>query len=425
MQITQASTAQLTELANQLNAEYQQLKDQHLSLDLTRGKPCSEQLDLSNALDGILNGDYQSLDTDTRNYGGLWGISEARQLGAELLGSTVENTMAAGNSSLSLMYLVQLNQYLYGCRGDESAWKHLKSPKMLCPVPGYDRHFAISENLGIEMINVSMTEHGPDMDQVERLIRDDNEIVGMWCVPKYSNPTGVVYSEETVDRIAALGKFAQPSFRVMWDNAYAVHDLVDEPPVLSSIVERCKVHGTEDSVWQFASTSKITFAGAGVSFISSSLGNLKNFEQLLSTTTIGADKINQLRTLTFIPDMPAMQQHMQKHCALLKPKFDLVLAHLALELNDDFATWTQPQGGYFVSLDTQPQLAKQVIQMAQDAGVKLTNAGATFPYGKDPENANIRIAPSFPPLDELSQAMQVLTTCIKLATVQQLLNKAA
>ncbi|PWQ92537.1 aminotransferase class I/II-fold pyridoxal phosphate-dependent enzyme [Leucothrix pacifica] len=421
MDIKQASPDQLIEFEQQLSAEYYELQAQNLSLNLTRGKPSAEQLTLSDALDGILNGNYQEETTDTRNYGGLRGIMGARQLGADLMGTDVENTMAAGNSSLSLMYMVQLNQYLYGCCGEASAWKHLTAPKMLCPVPGYDRHFSISENLGIEMINVPMTNQGPDMDEVEHLLQSDDEIIGMWCVPKYSNPTGTVYSDETVDRIAALGKIAHPSFRVMWDNAYAVHDLVAEAPILANITERCKAHGTEDSVWQFASTSKITFAGAGVSFLHSSAENMGNFEQLLGVTTIGADKVNQLRTTQLIPDMQAMYLHMQKHRKILAPKFDIVLSHLANDLGHDFAKWTKPQGGYFVSLDVKQGLAKTVVELADACGVKLTSAGAPFPYGKDPDDTNIRIAPSFPPLQELEQAMKVLTTCVKLATVRQLL----
>ena len=420
MQISQAITEQLLQLEQQFSADYEQLKAQHLTLDLTRGKPSAEQLDLSNSLDGILEGEFKAGNEDTRNYGGLQGIQSARQLGADLLGTEVTNTLAAGNSSLSLMYLVQLHHYNYGCRGDSSAWKKLKAPKMLCPVPGYDRHFSISENFGIEMVNVAMTDAGPDMDEVERLIKADNDIIGMWCVPKYSNPTGTVYSDETVDRIAALGNIANPHFKVMCDNAYSVHDLVDQPPQLANILGRCKMHGTEDSVWQFASTSKITFAGAGVSFFSSSVDNIQSFERLLSVMTIGSDKVNQLRTVTLLPDMAAMQDHMKKHRDILAPKFEVVLAQLAAEL-DDYAQWTKPLGGYFVSLDTRPGLAKIVIALASEAGVKLTGAGAPFPYGKDPDDCNIRIAPSFPPVPELEQAIKVLTTCVKLATVRQLL----
>ena len=420
MQISQATPEQLQQLEQQFAAEYQQLKDQNLSLDLTRGKPSAEQLDLSNALDGILDGEFKVSKEDTRNYGGLQGIQSARQLGADLLGSDVANTLAAGNSSLSLMYLVQLHHFIYGCRGESSAWEKLKAPKMLCPVPGYDRHFSISENFGIEMVNVAMTDTGPDMDEVERLIKADSDIIGMWCVPKYSNPTGTVYSDETVDRIAALGKIANPHFKVMWDNAYSVHDLVDEPPVLANILERCKAHNTEDCVWQFASTSKITFAGAGVSFISSSEANMQYFERLLSVMTIGSDKVNQLRTVTLLPDMAAMLGHMKKHREILAPKFEVVLKQLSEELGE-YAQWTKPQGGYFVSLDTRPGLAKEVIELASEAGVKLTGAGAPFPYGKDPDNSNIRIAPSFPPVPELEQAIKVLTTCVKLATIRQML----
>lgn len=419
MQITQASSDTLRHFEQQLNSEYQQLCSQQLNLDLTRGKPSSEQLDLSDALDGILQGNYQADDGDTRNYGGLEGIHQARQLGADMLGTDLDNTLAEGNSSLSLMHMVQLHHYLYGCRGESSAWKNMQAPKMLCPVPGYDRHFSITESFGIDMVNVPMLSDGPDMDVVERLIREDPEIIGIWCVPKYSNPTGAVYSDEVVDRVAALGNIAHSSFRVMWDNAYSVHDLVEAAPVLSNIWERCQAHGTENSVWQFASTSKITYAGAGVSFVSSSRNNLDHFEQLLSVTTIGGDKVNQLRTVKLLPDLQAMQAHMKKHRELLRPRFDVVLKALNEQLGHDFGHWTTPLGGYFISLDIQPGLAKTVIDLCANAGVKVTAAGAPFPYGKDPGDSNIRIAPSFPPIPELEQAMEVLICSIKLATIRQ------
>ena len=419
MQLTQATPAQLREFEQTLSQQYAELQAQGLKLDLTRGKPSAQQLDLADALDGILAGDYQAPDADTRNYGGLRGILSARELGAELLGTDVKNTLAGGSSSLTLMFMVLLNQYQFGCRDEASAWRHLKAPKMLCPVPGYDRHFSITEKLGIEMINVTMNDDGPDMDQVEALIKADDEIIGMWCVPKYSNPTGTVYSDAVVDRIAKLGLIANPSFRVMWDNAYAVHDLVENPPELSNITERCAAHGTQDSVWQFASTSKITFASAGISFFASSEANVLNFEKLYGVSTIGPDKVNQLRTIKLLPDLASMKAHMQKHSAILKPRFDAVLEALDNELGKEFGTWTRPQGGYFVSLDTKPGLAKNVVELADAAGVKLTAAGAPFPYGKDPENCNIRISPSFPPLHELETAMKVLVTCVKLATIRQ------
>ncbi|RVU86239.1 aminotransferase class I/II-fold pyridoxal phosphate-dependent enzyme [Leucothrix sargassi] len=422
MQLNNATTEELQQLESTLTSEYEALKAQKLSLDLTRGKPSSEQLDLADALDGILKGELtDDAGVDTRNYGGLRGIMSARKLGADLLGTEAAQTLSVGNSSLNIMYMVMLNNYLYGCRGEATAWNKLSAPKMLCPVPGYDRHFSITENLGIEMINVDMDVNGPDMDQVEALIKADSDIIGMWCVPKYSNPTGAIYSDEVVDRIAALGKIANESFRVMWDNAYAVHDLVEDHKPLANITERCKAHGTEDSVWQFASTSKITYAGAGVSFVSSTEDNLKNFEKLLGVTTIGADKVNQLRTVKLLPNLAATYEHMAKHREILAPKFDAVLTALESSLDEQYATWTKPEGGYFVSLDTQPNLAKTVISMASDAGVVLTSAGAPFPYGKDPKDCNIRIAPSFPPMEELKVAIDVLITCIKLATVRQIM----
>ena len=423
MSLNNATPEELKQLEQTLTAQYEGLKAQNLSLDLTRGKPSSEQLDLADSLDGILDGEFiDAAGVDTRNYGGLRGIMSARQLGADLLGTEAAQTMSVGNSSLNIMYMVMLNNYLYGCRGKDTAWSELKAPKMLCPVPGYDRHFSITENFGIEMINVEMDENGPDMDQVEALIKADSDIIGIWCVPKYSNPSGATYSDEVVDRIAALGKIANSSFRVMWDNAYSVHDLVEDFKQLANISDRCKAHGTEDSVWQFASTSKVTHAGSGISFVSSTEDNLKNFEKLLGVTTIGADKVNQLRTVKLLPNMDATYAHMAKHRAILAPKFDLVLTALKSELDSQYATWTKPEGGYFVSLDTQPNLAKAVIAMSSEAGVVLTGAGAPFPYGKDPKDCNIRIAPSFPPMNELKIALNVLIVCIKLATVRQIMS---
>jgi len=290
-------------------------------------------------------------------------------------------------------------------------------------VPGYDRHFAICEELGIEMIAVDMNANGPDMDQVEALVKKDPAIRGMWCVPKYSNPDGCVYSAETVERIARLGLIANKSFRVFWDNAYAVHDLVDHPPVLANVMELCRKHNTQDSVLQFTSTSKITFAGAGLSWMAASEKNLKSFLKHLGISTIGADKVNQARHVKFLPDMNAVHVQMKKHTAILKPRFDCVLNKLEKSLNKEFGSWGRPQGGYFVSFDTQPGLATKVVQLANDAGVKLTPAGSTYPYKKDPQNKNIRIAPSFPTLAELDKAMDVFVLCVKLATVESLIKK--
>lgn len=421
MQLDSASKEQLSQWEAELCADYAQIKSQNLSLDLTRGKPSSQQLNLADALDGILEGNYRAADgTDTRNYGGLDGIAEARELGAAILGLQPQQVLAGGNSSLTLMHQAISFAYLFGTAGQGSAWKDEGNIKFLCPVPGYDRHFAICEEFGIRMIPVAMTEHGPDMDQVENLIADDPSIKGIWCVPKYSNPTGIIYSPETVKRIAKLGQIAAANFRVFWDNAYAVHDLVDNPETLANIMDACVEFDTEDSVLQFASTSKITHAGAGIAFLGASANNLKVFKQHLGMATIGPDKINQLRHMRLIPDFAALQDLMKRHAALLKPRFDSVLKHLEENFADnDLGAWQTPQGGYFVSFDALPGLAKEIVRLAGDAGVKLTPAGATFPYGDDPQDRNIRLAPSFPSVADVDATMKVFVTCVKLASVRQ------
>jgi len=410
---------QLVSLEAELNSQYESLKAQNLKLDITRGKPSAEQLSLSNHLDGILEGNYIAPDgEDTRNYGNLKGVAEARKLGADMLEVPEDDVIAAGNASLTLMYICMLHSCYYGARGPENAWSNTCKPKMICPVPGYDRHFTVCENLGVDMITVPMTETGPDMDAVESLIKEDETIAGLWCVPKYSNPTGVVYSDETVDRIAQLGNIAKPWFRVFYDNAYAVHDLVENPAPLASLWARCESHGTLDSVWQFASTSKITFAGAGISFVASSSDNLAELQKLLGVMIIGFDKVNQLRHAKMFPDREALMSHMRKHAELIRPKFAAVLQTLDTELAE-YGNWTQASGGYFISFNTEPGLASEVVRLASEAGVKLTPAGATFPYGKDPENSNIRIAPTLPPLDEVVKAMEVFVNCVKLATARK------
>ena len=421
MNIDSASKEQLQQWENELAAEFQAFKSESLNLDLTRGKPSVEQLSLADHIDGILAGDYKCQDgTDVRNYGGLLGIPEMRRLGAELLGVDVKEVIAGGNSSLTFMHLCFVFACLYGPGGKGSQWHREKMPRFLCPVPGYDRHFSICEDLDVRMINVDMTDTGPDMDQVEALVRKDPSIKGMWCVPKYSNPTGIVYSDETVERIAKLGLIAPPDFRVFWDNAYSVHDLTDEPPVLANIMALCKKHGTEDLVYQFASTSKITFAGGGISFLASSVANLAEFEKHLFVLTIGPDKVNQLRHARLFPNLDAIKEHMRKHAALLRPKFAAVIEHLEKGLaGTGLGTWSNPQGGYFISFSARPGLATEIIKLAAEAGVKLTPAGATFPYKQDPANTNIRLAPSFPKLEELNKTMEVFVNCVKLASVRQ------
>lgn len=420
MRLDQATPEQLRQWETELAAQYQAILDQKLNLDLTRGKPSAEQLSLSDALDGILAGDYKAADgTDTRNYGGLDGITEARELGAQVLGLDTANVMAGGNSSLSIMFQAAMTGYQFGFNGTDSAWKNIEGAKFLCPVPGYDRHYTVCEQLGIDMVTVPMTATGPDMDQVEAMIKADQSIIGMWCVPKYSNPTGVVYSDETVARIAALGKIANPTFRVFWDNAYAVHDLMSNPPQLANIMDACVAAGTEDSVLQFASTSKITHAGAGVAFLGGSANNLNAFRKVLATTTIGPDKINQLRHMKLLPNMDALSAHMQKHADIINPRFEAVLTKLDAAFADsDLGAWEKPVGGYFISFDTQPNCAQAVVKLAADAGVKLTPAGATFPYGKDPEDRNIRLAPTVPSVADVNAAMDVFEVCVKLASVR-------
>jgi len=420
--LKQADLAQCQRWESELLKEYQRLKDQGLNLDLTRGKPCSEQLSLSNRLDGILAGNYTSADgTDCRNYGGLDGLPEAKTLGAILLDTDSDQVLVGGNSSLTLMFYTVLigNQFGYG--DSSPAWSQSPSQvKFLCPVPGYDRHFSICEKLGIEMVPVAMTANGPDMDAVESLLSKDPSIKGMWCIPKYSNPTGVIYSAETVERIAKLGLIAGKGFKVFWDNAYSVHDLESPPSVLANIASFCEQHGTENSVIQFASTSKITHAGSGLSFLSSSNENLAAIKSVLAIITIGPDKENQLRHCHLLPNREAIQTLMAAHADIVKPRFDTVLTHLnSAFLESDLGDWQKPKGGYFISFDANDNCAKAVVKLASEAGVKLTPAGATFPYGKDPEDRNIRIAPTVPAVAELEKAMTVFTCCVKLASVRQ------
>jgi len=425
VQLQAASKEQLTQYESDLKSAYQRLQEDQLTLDLTRGKPSADQVSIANKLDGILNGNYVSdSGVDTRNYGGPNGLPEMRALGGEILDIPASNVIAAGNSSLMLMYLTALMHYMYGLEGENATWQGMKKPKFICPVPGYDRHFSICENLGIEMITVPMTENGPDMDTIEALIKSDDEIIGLWCVPKYSNPTGVIYSEETVERIAKLGQIAHPLFRVFWDNAYAAHDLNDQPAPLANLWQLAQSAGTENSIWMFASSSKITFAGAGVAWVAGSDKNLKALQKLLSIAIIGFDKVNHLRHARLFPDMAALRTQMREHARYIRPKFDAVLTSLDVNLSE-FGSWTNADGGYFVSFDTAPGLAKKVVSLAADAGVKLTPAGATFPYGNDPEDRNIRIAPTFPKTEDVEKAMEVFCICVKLATVQHRLASLA
>ena len=424
MYVDQATHEQLQQWQQEFSAQHNAFKANGLNLDLTRGKPSASQLDLANMLDGALDGNYIADDgTDTRNYGGLVGLPGMRALGAEILGVNPSEVIVGGNSSLTLMYLNILFSWQFGDGSETPAWKNEGAIKFLCPVPGYDRHFSICEEFGIEMITVGMDENGPDMDQVESLIANDPSIKGIWCVPKYSNPTGCVYSEATVERLAKLGTIASPNFRVFYDNAYAVHDISDPAPELPNIMEYCRKYGTENSVLQFTSTSKVTFAGAGVAFMASSEGNIASFQKHLGIASIGPDKVNQLRHLKVIKNLADLKSHMKKHAELLRPRFSCVLEHLEKNFAEsDLAQWNAPKGGYFISFDTRPGLASEVIRLSAEAGVKLTPAGATFPYGKDPDDKNIRLAPSFPSVEDIDAAMAIFCNSVKLASVQKKLS---
>ncbi|MCP5150454.1 MAG: aminotransferase class I/II-fold pyridoxal phosphate-dependent enzyme [Ectothiorhodospiraceae bacterium] len=428
MDLERMEPAELTRLEAELSERYRGHQRAGLALDITRGNPSLEQLELARGLDGVLGGDYRLADgTDARGYGGgLDGIPEARALAAAWLGVEARETLVGGNSSLELMYLYLDHAHRQGVRGPETAWSRLGPARFLCPVPGYDRHFRITQELGIELLPLPMGDDGPDMDQAEAMVRDDPAIRGMWCVPKYSNPGGQIYSDAVVERVAALARHAGPHFRVMWDNAYAVHDLDAVPASLASVMEACRRHGTEDAVVLFGSTSKVTFAGAGMAFMAASADNLAAFKRMLGVLTIGPDKVNQLRHVRFLRDMEGVYRHMQGHAGILRPKFDCVQRHLADGLTGrGMGTWTRPRGGYFVSFETRPGLAREVVRLAAEVGLKLTPAGAAYPYGKDPRDSHVRIAPSYPPLAELDRAMEVFVTCVQLASVRQVLGGQA
>jgi DNA-binding transcriptional MocR family regulator len=407
-----------------LEQQYEKLRHHKLALDLTRGKPSTEQVALSDALDGILGGNYRAADgTDTRNYGGIDGLPEAKALFGSVLDLAAEETLVGGNSSLTLMYQVVEFALTEGLRGPESAWGNSDQVKFICPVPGYDRHFAICEHLGIEMISVPMLDTGPDMDTVEALVKQDKAIAGIWCVPRFSNPSGCVYSDATVERLAQLPTLAREHFIVMWDNAYAVHALHSDAPELASIGNYCRKHGTMDNVFQFGSTSKVTFPGAGVAFLGSSTGNLDALREHLSFQTIGPDKVNQLRHVRFLKDSKTLAAHMAKHADIIRVRFDSVLETLDRELaGKGMGSWTTPGGGYFISFDTLPGLAREVVQLAADIGVKLTPAGATFPYGEDPQDCNIRLSPTFPTEQAVKDAVAAFVVCVQLATVRKQLE---
>ena len=424
MHIDQLSVAELSTQLDSVLKQYNALKELNLALDLTRGKPCSEQVALSDALDGILQGNYLAENgTDVRNYGGLEGLAEARVLFSMVLNTPPEETFVGGNSSLTLMYNTIEFALTEGLSGPPSAWGNNDTVKFLCPTPGYDRHFAICEHLGIEMIAVPMLGTGPDMDRIESLVKEDPLIKGLWCVPRFSNPTGGVYSDETVERIARLGLIAGDHFIVMWDNAYAVHTLYDDASSLMPIRDLCYKYGTMDNLFQFGSTSKITFAGAGVAFLASSEDNLTALKQHLALQTIGPDKVNQLRHVRFLANPETLAEHMTAHAAIIRPRFECVLNTLEHELsNSGMGDWSSPRGGYFVSFNTLPGLAKTVVELAEAIGVKLTPAGATFPYGEDPQDTNIRLSPTFPHLEDVGAAINAFVICVQLASIKHCLQ---
>ena len=410
----------------QLEAEYAKIKDLGLSLDMSRGKPSAEQLDLSMGLLDAVDSktDVRSENgTDLRNYGGLDGIPEAKKLIADMVGAKPENVIVYGNSSLNIMYDQIARAEIFGICGN-TPWSKLEKVKFLCPVPGYDRHFAITEEFGIEMINIPMTEDGPDMDLVEKYVNNDEAVKGIWCVPKYSNPQGMVYSDETVRRFANL-KPAAADFRIFWDNAYVVHHLYeDRQAEILNILDECEKAGNPDIVFQFCSTSKVSFPGAGIAAISASEANIADIKKRLTIQTIGHDKINQLRHVAFFKNIDGIRAHMMEQAAIIRPKFELVENLLNEEIAPrGIGKWVSPLGGYFFGFEALDGCAKQIVAKCKEAGVVLTGAGATYPYGKDPDDKNIRIAPTFPPNDELITAMDVFCICTKLAACEKLLEK--
>ena len=420
--VLEMSQAELLELSAELEEQYLEFKKRGVKLDMSRGRPAAAQLDIAKGAAAGVDNYIGCNKFDYRNYGILDGIPEMKQFFAELLGLEAEEIIVGGNASLNLMYDSMTRLLLKGTAG-EKPWKDLPEVKFLCPCPGYDRHFAICEHLGIKMITIPMTSTGPDMDMVEKLVAEDAAIKGMWCVPLYSNPEGICYSDETVDRLASM-KCAAPDFRIFWDNAYGVHHLYDEETQLKNILESCRNAGNPDRVLYFFSTSKITFPGAGVSMVAASENNRKEILKTMGIQTIGYDKMNQVRTLNFLKDAANTKLHMKKLADSLREKFDIVLTSLERNFaGTPFAKWHKPMGGYFVALDTMPGCAKETIRLAADAGVKLTEAGATYPYHNDPNDSNIRIAPSFPPCSELREAMYLLCICIKLVAVRKLLTK--
>ena len=406
----------------EVNKKYQEFKDLHLSLNMARGKPAPDQIDHANGMLETMT-DYHAKDgLDVRNYGVLDGIPEMKEIFSDLLDIPAKNIIVGGNASLNLMFDQMMRLVVFGTAG-EKPWGQLEKVKFLCPAPGYDRHFAITERFGIEMINIPMSESGPDMGMVEEYVSKDASVKGIWCVPKYSNPQGYTYSEETVKRMAAL-KPAAEDFRIFWDNAYVIHDLYDDnKDEIADIISECEKAGNPDMVFEFASTSKVSFPGSGIAALATSANNIADIKKQLTIQTIGHDKLNQLRHVRFFKDINGLKEHMRKHAEFVRPKFEAVESVLEEELGGlGIGSWTEPKGGYFISFEAMDGCAKAIVAKCKEAGVKLTGAGATFPYGKDPKDSNIRIAPSFPTPEEMKQAADLFVLCVKLVSVEKLLE---
>lgn len=424
MQFNEMNIQDIQKLHEDAKKEYEKIKGMNLKLNMARGKPSAAQLDLALGVLEALRARSEfanSKGEDSRNYG-IWdGLIEMREIFSHMMDVPASQVVVGNNSSLLIMFDVISRGCTHGYNGC-TPWGRQDGLKFLCPVPGYDRHFAITEYFGFEMIPVPMLPTGPDMDMIEELVSKDEKIKGIWCVPKYSNPTGITYSAETVRRFARL-KPAAKDFKIMWDNAYCVHDLTDTPETLLSLYDEAINNGTEDNVFIFASTSKISFPGAGVAAMACSERNMVDIKKHFTTQTIGPDKLNQLRHILFLHDIDGVKNLMKGHREILEPKFRLVCDILQQELGElGLAKWNMPNGGYFVNVDVMNGCAKRVVRLCKEAGVILTDAGATYPYGKDPNDSNIRIAPSFPPLDELEQAIKVFCTCVKLAASELALN---